>query len=309
MQDQPLVAAIIVNYNSEESTRRCIASLFESGLTRLLVIVVDNDSTDGSGGRLQRDPGVGFEVVCVPENQGFAAGVNIGLKIASVKGATHFWVLNPDIIVGRDAGRQLLVRAEELGIPAILGGKIFRGIPEAGSKVLWSAGAAVDSRMHETIMFGAGEEDSEAFNTPRECDYVPGCSMFFSSETLEQVGYLPEEYFLYFEETEWCSRAREHGVRVEYVPTSEVWHDSSVTKMQTPLRVYYYNRSRRLFWSKRMNPIQRLLAKLGALTIDIPKAWGASTASNDEDSRAVFFAHRKSAHDFAFGQFGKSSHF
>jgi len=116
--------------------------------------------------------------------------------------------------------------------------------------VLWSAGGIIDLAAQQITMRGFDAADNGTFDNDSQVDYLPGCSLLIRTGALRQIGPLPEEYFLYFEETDWCMRARRLGWDLLFVPQSRVWHLFEQAKLQEPVRVYYYNRNELLFWSR-----------------------------------------------------------
>jgi len=303
--ERGLVAIVVVHYGFIDQTRQCIQSLLEQDYAPFFIVLVDNNSPDGSGPLLRRlwdDDRV--VVVLNPENRGFAAGANIGIKYGLEHGAEFIWLVNPDAQV---RGNALLPLVETLNNDS--------RVAAAGSKILsaqgaiWGAGAFIDEQKQSLVMRGTGENDDGQYEESFECDYLPGCSLLLRSQSVYDVGYLPEEYFLYFEETEWCSRLKNRGQRLLYVPESVVEHDSEAAKMQAPLRVYYYNRNTHLFWFRRSGVLKKVRQVLRVALFDLPRAYRALRAAPDDQHRLVFTAHVAAHRDFLLGRFGRSRQF
>lgn len=298
------VGTVIVNYNSQKFVEECLTSLraldFEG---RHEIIVVDNQSPDGSGERLRSAlDGSGMELLLLKRNDGFAAGCNAGIRVLLQRGAQYIWLLNPDTEVAPEALRSLVDELERAQDCGAAGSKIYY----AGSPPrIWSAGGSIDSAQMQIQMRGNGEADSPRWNAPTDCDYLPGCSMLIRAEVFRTVGLLPEEYFMYFEETDWCCRARARGFRLRYVPQSVVVHKFADEKMGTPFTVYYYNRNRYLFWSRWATKLSRLRLPLTVLFRDLPRARAALKASVTEQQRELFLAHLRSCKDYLLRRFGR----
>jgi GT2 family glycosyltransferase len=100
----------------------------------------------------------------------------------------------------------------------------------ADSSRLWSAGGII--RFTETIsqMRGYRQRDRGQFDQEEEVDCLPGCAMLMRCATLERIGSLDPVYYpAYFEDTDWCVRARIAGYRIVYVPAAKVWHKVSLS--------------------------------------------------------------------------------
>ncbi len=308
----PTVGIVIINYNCAPYTLDCLRTVEKLSYTNYFVVIIDNNSPDLSGYYLQqalKDKRV--TVIINPENCGFGAGNNIGIRHALEGEAEYIWLLNADTFVHPEALSQLVKQANEYPEVGAFGSKVlYEEEPlspkkEEGKPIIWSAGASIDFSKEEVKMFGSHEEDRGQHDQLRECEYIPGCSLFFPAKVISEVGYLPEEYFMYFEETEWCTRMRKKHFKLLYVPESVVWHRFQDNKMQTPFGVYYYNRNNRYFWFRQGDIFKKIAMIVRTLFKDLPRAQRAFKKAPDEASREIFSAHRASCLDFLFGRFGK----
>lgn len=238
------VAVILVNYMGAEHTLACIDSLRCTEGSNWFVVVVDNASPDDSLktlASLDSDPRV--QLIRSPENLGFAAGNNLGMRAAMSRGAEYFWILNNDTLVEPDTLRALLdVAVSRNGMFA---SAILR-YPETDR--VWCAGGWIDPRSPRA---GHVHEDEPATNLPEEpfeVDYAPGCSVLLSRQTLDQIGFMPEDFFLYYEDTAWCELAKGEGVQILCVPASRVYHKvSQSTGEFSPRMKYFLSRASVLF--------------------------------------------------------------
>ena len=314
MNSQPLVAVIIVSFNQPDDILRCLASLRCLNYSNYKVIVIDNGSQVDMGDLLAQSA-LDLDLIFIPcrTNLGFAAACNIGIQSARKLQASWYWLLNPDTEVDAASLCALIEAADrEPGVGAF-GSKIYYGqaisecspASELGKSIIWGAGGKIDLSSQLVCMIGSGELDRGQYDSPADCDYLPGCSLLLSAETVNKAGLMPEKYFMYFEETDWCWRMKTAGMKLFYVPQSVVWHYFDNSKMQQPFAVYYYNRNQRYFWLQFL-PWRKKL-KLIAKTIfsELPRIWYALRQAKEGNEKEVFKAHLQAALDFLLGRMGK----
>ncbi len=301
---EPRIGIVLVNYNCLTDTIRCLDSLSRLDYRNYFVVLVDNASPDGSGEQLKDFASNTIRIICNPENKGFAAGNNVGIHQARSMGARYIWLLNPDTEVAPDALRALVEELHTNPVVAATGSKILygEGTPEKAGRI-WGAGGTVDPQQQQIEMRGNDALDEGQFDVVEDCGYLPGCSILVRTSVIKEIGLLPEEYFMYFEETDWCQRMRKASYRLHYVPSSVVYHHFSDPKMQTAFTVYYYNRNNRLFWWRYSNSKLRVIRK--TLLKELPSALRALFAAESAEHRQLFIAHTKSCLDFLLGRFGK----
>lgn len=301
------VLIVIVNYQSSETLLGLLRSIPTSYSERADILIADNSFELTC---LPQDIKDRFlpKILLLPDNNGFASGVNMGLRMAEVGGYKYVWLLNPDTTIDPSALPELIQFQEQLGTPAILGSLVLmksHDDPEDRSLTIWSRGGFINFENESVSMNSFGETLSAGSDDPINCDYVPGCSLFFPTSLVTDLGYFDESYFLYFEETDWCLRASEKGIPRYVVPKSIIWHESSPEKMQAPFRVYYYNRNRLRFFSKFGSTKDKFLRKARVLTSMIPEVTRALINSEDEDTRSELLAQRSAYMDFIFERSGR----
>lgn len=245
MKTWPRVEIIVLNWNGGETTLSCLGSLARLDYPAFEVVVVDNGSTDGSVHAI----GERFPEVILIENEknlGFTGGNNVGLSRALAVGLDYALLLNNDTEVAPDLLHLLIEAFEADPVIGIAGPTIYYyNQPD----VIWSAGGAIDWRQGRTRMVGLDEREVGQFGQePREVDFVTGCALLVKRTVLEKVGLLDERFFAYYEETEWCVRARRAGFKSVHVPRAHIWHKiSPVTQADSPRVHYYMTRNRLLF--------------------------------------------------------------
>jgi len=175
------------------------------------------------------------------ENLGFAGGNNLGIRFALENGADYVWLLNNDTVVDPNALTSLVKAAERIANCGIAGSKIL--YYEAPT-IIDHAGVVVRPWQGRFLHIGSDKPDAAHFNVLTRIEYVDGCSMLVKKQLVEEIGLLDESYFLYHEDADWCIRARRHGWKIIYVPSSKVYHKKSrSTHNIRPLKTYYCARN------------------------------------------------------------------
>lgn len=252
---QPRVVIIVLNYNGYEDTLECIQSVNKINYYNYKIIIVDNGSTDFSVDKLLSLKSENTEVILNSDNLGYAAGNNIGIKAAIAEGADYICVLNNDVVVHEDFLSTLVSYMEQnptVGVcsPVICDYENREKVQSSGCKINYWTG--------ETPFYNNKSMVSEVEGKIIPCDYVGGACMLFRTQIIEEVGEIPEIYFLFYEETEWCSRIKKKGFEVVCNCSARIFHkgSASIGKIHG-LKEHYMCRNRVLFVRRNSNKIQR----------------------------------------------------
>lgn len=242
------VAVIILNYKLKMLTLNCLDSVLSSSYKNILPIIVDNNSEDGVKEALEKYSDVSF--IQAGDNLGYAQGNNLGIKKALKENADFIFILNPDAEVTSNAINILVTSARKYG-SAIFGPKIYFGGKESNSKIIWYAGGKFDELNVIGAHMGVDEKDLGQYDKQEDVDFVTGAAMFVSKEVFEKVGLFDERYFLYYEDSDFCFRAKKKGFRSVYIPEATVYHaNAKSTGLGSSLQDYYITRNRMLFAEK-----------------------------------------------------------
>jgi len=243
----PIVFIIVLNWNGKDDTLECLRSLLKLDYPNFETVVVDNGSTDGSEEVIRSlFPSVRF--IQTGRNLGYAGGNNVGIKHALSQGVDYVWLLNNDTTVDPQALKALVETAASDPRIAFVGSKIYYyDKPD----VIWCVGGTIDlAEGGRTDHPGMGQEDRGQFESISDVGYVTGCSLLASRAAIEAIGFLPEEYFLYFEETDWNLAAQKKGYRTVIAPASLVWHKYEDVGAYKERFIYYFFRNRVLIVRK-----------------------------------------------------------
>lgn len=233
----PKVAVVVLGYNSRAFLDDCFSSILASSYANLEVFFVDNHSSDGSSLMVKKQ----FSKVTVlemPNNLGFAGGNNAGISEALLGGAAYVMLLNPDTILATDAVERLVSEADYHTIlqPLVLHYADHKTdeVNTAGSYVQYLGISYVGN-------YKAKAHDMQAKSIPA----ASGAACLIPRSVFETVGQLDELFFMYYEDTDLCWRARAAGFEVRLVPGALVWHKYQFSR--NVQKMYYIERNRCLF--------------------------------------------------------------
>lgn len=239
-----LVGVIILNYKVCDLALRAISSVMDSSYKDIKIYAVDNNSGDLFEEKVKKLTGVSF--IQTGDNLGFTGGNNVAIKKALADGCDWVFILNPDAEVTKDALEILIKRAHDNNAQ-IVNPKIYFG----GTKKIWFAGKKFDLNNVIGSHIGVDEEDIGKYETEMEMEDGNGAALLIQKCVFEKIGYLDEDYFLYYEESDFCYRARKAGFKIMYIPKALVYHDNAKsTGLGSPLQDYFITRNRMLFAKK-----------------------------------------------------------
>lgn len=237
------VIVVILNYKVKEQALKAVESVKKSDYKNIQIIVVDNDSKDGLESEVKK---MGVRFIQSGDNLGYTGGNNIGIRVALDGGADYVLVLNPDATVENDTIRLMVAGLEKSGA-GIAGPKIYF----EGGKIIWHAGGKLDMLNVIGSHIGVDQKDIGQFEETKEVDYVSGAAIMVKREVFERIGFFDDDYFLYYEDADFCFRSRQAGFKVMYMPKAEVIHaNAQSTGLGSPLQDYYITRNRFLFAKK-----------------------------------------------------------
>jgi len=239
---KPTISIIILNWDGKKMTEGCLNSIMPQVNKNFEIIVVDNGSTDGSAKYIKNKfPSV--NIIESPVNLGYAGGNNLGVQ--SVKG-NYVLILNNDVIVDKNFLYEIWKNKDKADI---LGVKNYY---YDNKNILWSVGSRVNKFTLKACLIGNKEEDVERYDKNFTPPQVTGSAMLINKKVIDKIGFLDENYFTYYEETEWQTRARNTGFRISWIPTAKLWHKVgfSTGGGRSPMSAYYLVRNRGYYIKK-----------------------------------------------------------
>ncbi len=219
----PLISIIIVHYNHKELLETCLSGLLEQTYPHFEIILVDNGSTDGSVPYVNKH----FPSVTIIKNKtnvGFAEGNNIGVENAK---GEYFLLLNNDTVVEKDFLEKFIGGFSINDKVGILQSKLIltedRGLDTCGA--YWT-----DS----SFLYYIGnykDPNLEIYNRPFPVFTCKGASMMIKREVIEKIGLFDNDFWSYYEETDFCHRAWVAGWETWYWPEAECIHAMGSTSL------------------------------------------------------------------------------
>jgi len=304
-----VTGAVVVNYGGAADTIACVASLLAADPRPELVAVVENGSPDDSAeqlmawvralpepGRVLREgaldeadrawlaaaaAGTRVALLLAVRNHGFGGGVNAGWRVLrTVDTLTHVLLINNDATVSRDFLGLLLEAMRDEGV-GIATGTVRYAPPREG---VWFAGGTYRWAQCRGIHL------TEGAGSARDVSFVTGCLMLVRAGVMDRLDGLPDCYFLYQEDTEFCLRVRAAGYRLRYAPASVVFHKVSASaglRRTSPWSAFLGARNRLWFARRNLGGTQRVVAIPNVLADEVGRALGALKRGDGAVAAAV----------------------
>ncbi len=282
----PLVSVIVVTWNSQPLLASCVRAI-PTALGQLLgeVIIIDNASTDGTAAAARSAAASqNLTVMALERNYGFAAANNRGIRQAR---GEYVLLLNPDTELAPGA-IAALVQCARQHQAAIVGAHHRHADgttqPSVRRDPTLRAMALVLLKVHRFLprlepleRYGAADFD---YHTTQPVEQVAGSCLLISRTAIEKIGLLDEHYYLWFEEVDWCRRARQAGLSVWYCRQAAVKHfgAQSFSQLSALSRQWQFDRSLRYYFRKHqhwlawvvlalLTPFSLLLAWISQCTV------------------------------------------
>jgi GT2 family glycosyltransferase len=240
---RPPVYIIILNWNGLKDTLECLESVYALDYPNFKVVVVDNGSThDLPDSIIRTYP----QVVLIKndENLGFTGGNNVGMRYAMEAGAEYLWLLNNDTIVERDCLSKIINLAESSDYIGMVSPIIcYLDNPDmsqfAGSYFDWKSFSIVYTN-------DEAEVGSKSKNGKEVCLW--GTALLIKRSVIETIGFLKEEYFAYWEDTEYSLRVLKHGFQNVVCRETKIYHRAKMIEREYWARgnYFFYYMSRNL---------------------------------------------------------------
>jgi GT2 family glycosyltransferase len=262
--DKPLVSIITINYNGRKLTEDLLKSLDKITYPKVEVIVVDNASKESLDGLETDFPAI--KLLKSEENLGFAGGNNLGIKHA--KGA-YFLLINNDAEADPGFLEPMVERMQSHPEIGIISPKIVYHF--AQDTIQYAGGKPISLTTGRGSFIGSKAKDDGTYDTSGYTDLSHGAAMMIRREVVEKIGMMPDFYFLYYEELDYCEAVKKAGFKLWYEAKSRVLHKESMTVGKlSPLKSYYMNRNRVAFLRRHAEGWRRRFSILWFVFISLP---------------------------------------
>lgn len=280
----PRVSIVSVNYRQPTVTGLMLDSLRQCSYPDLEIIVVDNGSGAQGVQHLESEfPEAKF--IYSAQNLGFAGGNNLAFPHAS---GEYVLLLNNDTEVPPDFLQPMVAMMEADRRIGVVSPKLF--FYDQPDTLQYAGTTLIHPITSRGRKFGYGEVDQGQHDQAREIGYANGACMLIRRKLLEQLDYLREDYFLYYEEHDLTERMRQTGFRIMFQPESHIYHKvSASTGALSPLKAFYLHRNRLVFIRRTQRGLTKGLAVLYYLLVATPKAW-LSVFRDPERRKAIWLA-------------------
>ncbi len=246
------VGIVTVTYNSASVIDGFMASTLAQSFRDFTLYVIDNASKDDTLQRLEayRDPRV--VVIKNSANLGVAAANNQGIRESRKAGCSHVLLINNDVEYGADLIRKLLdglgTQRCQITVP-----KMMYFDPK--DRIWFAGGHFVRWKLFANVHEGENEVDRGQFDQVRCIEYAPTCCMLVEARVFEQIGLMDEQYFVYYDDTDFCLRAMRAGIAMFLLPDQVLFHKvSSLTGGKESDFAIKYGVRNRLYYVRKHAP-------------------------------------------------------
>ena len=257
---QVSIGIVLVNYKTSNHTIECIKSLRQIEFDNFQIIVVDNFSQDDS---VEKIKAADKDVILIEskENLGFAGGNRLGIQCALSHQCDYVLMLNNDTIVEKDFLREMVKHTQkEQEKIAITTCKIL--YYDDRKRICYAGGKLNDYKGDATTR-GFCKYDEQQYNKKEYQTFASGCCMLIPRWVFELGLFMNEEYFLYYEDVEYCKRLIEKKFKILYVPSAVIYHKESVSTNKASYNYsFYFARNRLTYISSQIKGIKKAIAYL-----------------------------------------------
>lgn len=266
MTNHNRVYIILLNWNSWQDTINCVNSILDSDYKEYSIVICDNHSTNDSVLQIKKwikskdsikddfveyyedsndlllSTNNEYKIILINNNQnnGFASGNNVGIKFAvSQENCKYIWILNNDTLITKDT-LSVLVNYSNLNKNALIGATLY---DFDKTTIQAYAGGYINK------VFGYCRHIKDKKKIEK-LDYIVGASIFLQNQEIIRSHLLPENYFLYWEEVDWCVTLNKLGFKMAFCEDAIVYHKEGASHGKSELYYYLLIRNALIFMKK-----------------------------------------------------------
>jgi hypothetical protein len=204
-----------------------------------------------------------LRIILNDTNTGYSDANNMAIRYAcKALSPDYILLLNNDTVVEKHFLSELVSVAETDDMIGMIGPKIYYDDFHGRRDVIFFAGGTLDKRTLLPTFFNLPKIDYGQYDIVKRVDQLSGSCLLVKRELLEKVGLLSTDYFLYWEDADWCFRAAQFGFKLVYAPRAVVWHKVSASTCKMGGKQIYYFERGRLYFMKRFATKMQLLSFL-----------------------------------------------
>lgn len=264
------VAVIILNYNSSDDCRKCVSFLKWQKGVELELVLVDNCSPDGDKVEaLCREQGCTF--IASPENRGYNAGNNIGLRYAAEKGYKYALIANPDMEFPQTDYVKRLVEVMEKDEDIVVAGSDIVGADGIRQNPTVQDGRWINNYLWIAEQFKLIKKEYYLDNPQKShyCTKVSGCCLIIKMDFIQSIGFFDEYPFLYCEEAILSRQVEKKGKRMYYLAEVQAIHHHIASQKGDSIKRFYQWRRSRIYFIKQYCELSWFGKQLAIISIQL----------------------------------------
>jgi GT2 family glycosyltransferase/acetyltransferase-like isoleucine patch superfamily enzyme len=261
----PSVSIITINYNSFDATLDFLTSIYNISYPNFEVILVDNASDI-----FDREKIIGrypkIKIIESRENLGFAGGNNLAINESD---SEYVAFLNNDTVVTDDFLEPLI---QSMIMDSSIGMISPKVVYHGTNTIQYAGSSKINEFTGRGKVIGRNEDDQGQYDILCETGLIHGSAMVLPRRAIDRIGLMPEIYFLYYEELEWCKKATDIGFKIFFCGMSKVYDKVSVSiGLDSPIKTYYLSRNRIIYARRTVVFYKRIFWMCYFLLFSIPK--------------------------------------
>ena len=257
VDDYPFVSMVFPNINGKDNCVDLLNSLNHLNYPkkRMEIIVIDSNSSDGSQEaiknkfiEMKNDNWYNLQLMDLKYDKGVPYSYNLAMEIVN-SDYNYIWKLDNDVVVDSNSLYELVITAESSNKIGVVGGKVFYYFdPE----VIWFTRGDIIWWLGAGRHLGKNKKDCEKYDSIEIAEYLAGCAVLIKKDALMEVNGFYEDYFVYFDDTDFSLNCSKKGYLNIFNPTAKIWHKVNKTTKKDSNRFVYY-RTRNSFVFLRRN--------------------------------------------------------
>ena len=196
------------------------------------------------------------------DNYGFARGNNTGMDLAyNTLKSDYICLLNNDTLVDPNFIFELINFSKTDERIGVLGPRIYYYDLNNKKNIIWFSGGIIKRFSGKSKHIGMGRADKDISKENIEVDYITGCAILIKNSVIKKIGFLDSDYFFFWEDVDYCIKAKKNGFKIFTVPTSKIWHKCAVStgkgffgstgkQMKSSFGLYHIIKNRYVFMKK-----------------------------------------------------------